>query len=988
MCANLEIGNPLDFKLILKSGVVFASISVASLTSAQQSGSIEGKVLWSNDLPASEVQVTAVSEVMPRPRSTKSDARGRYQLERLIPGTYHVTFSDVNETSAVLTTVVLLGKKTVLDLVLTSPERQKIEELIVVGLRTSLRSNASVGSALAGDTVRKLPTKGSYRDLLKLAPGVQYSEDSVRGPSAGGSGQDNVYRFDGVDVSLPMFGTLSAEPSNHDIEQVTFDRAGVSAVGFNRSGGLTMDSTTKSGTNQFEAEFEYVGRPSGLMSSTEADTGRMAETKQQWITLTGGGPLIPSRLFGYGSIFRPNERRHNKATVYGPVKDYSSIRTEYYVKLSYLPTDALSLNTSYRTSDRTEEGVSVGSYEADSVSVGGHADQVISSLGGSWVTPSGSTISFRYSYYALAGTEIPDLLLDANPSLDGNLDIDDLDRMGQLQVPSPIDGMETYNQAIEPIIQRYGYLDEQGLRVGGGAIGAHPTINTQSFSRRGVDLTFDREITRGSATHELHAGFRATEAEERLFRLSNGWGHITVPGGVDLSANGIPIFFVATVQQMSLRQPDRSIVGPINSYTRSLSLELNDTIQVNDLELSIGVLASQDTLFGQGLRSAPETYSGFELAPGERYRMYTLNWKDLIQPRIGASWRLGKDTTVFANFARYNPEVSSLARAASWDRNTRATLRILFDESGRAIEHEPLPGSSGKVFQEGITPRQIDEWTVGANRVFAQTLSLRAHLRWREGSHFWEDTWNLSRTYDNAPAHISANGAYVPDLDTIRAEIGGSSYVIAELDGAYTSYWEAALEAEWKFERGYLNASYQRSKYTGNFDQDNTSGHNDANLFVGSSNLADGYGRQLWDKKDGVLRGDRPHILKVVGYADLPWQASIAAYAIAQSGQPWEAWDATAYGLPSYFSSTIRYAEKAGSRRSSSHWQLDLSYAHEFEHARTGSLRLRIEVFNVFNRQAGYDINPYVNSSTFGRARSFFKPRQVHLTISFKISPN
>ena len=56
--------------------------------------------------------------------------------------------------------------------------------------------------------------------MLKLIPGVQYSENSVLGPSAGGSGVDNKYGFDGIDVSLPLFGNLAADPSTHDVENV------------------------------------------------------------------------------------------------------------------------------------------------------------------------------------------------------------------------------------------------------------------------------------------------------------------------------------------------------------------------------------------------------------------------------------------------------------------------------------------------------------------------------------------------------------------------------------------------------------------------------------------------------------------------------------------------------------------------------------------------------------------------------------------------
>ena len=66
---------------------------------------------------------------------------------------------------------------------------------------------------------------------------------------------------------------------------------------------------------------------------------------------------------------------------------------------------------------------------------------------------------------------------------------------------------------------------------------------------------------------------------------------------------------------------------------------------------------------------------------------------------------------------------------------------------------------------------------------------------------------------------------------------------------------------------------------------------NDATIFIGSSNIADGGGRQLWDNKDGDLRGDRRHMLKVYGYYTLPWNATVGGYAICQSGQPWEAWE-------------------------------------------------------------------------------------------------
>ena len=972
--------------MMRRTTTIVACLVWPAFAIAQQTGHIEGTVTVLDGPTAAGIRVVAESDTMPRPRATVTDADGRYSLPQLLPGSYRVTFEAPGGARHTLTATVLLDQATVLSLELDAPPTDGVEQLIVVGKRVARRGQASIANAIGGEVVGSVPLGPDYRDLVRLAPGVQVTQDRVRGPSAGGSGQDNVYRFDGVDVSLPMFGTLSAEPSSHDIDQLSFARGGAKAVGFNRSGGFSMDSTAKSGSDTFRAGIEYAVEPRSLVADRRGVLGSFSrqDTDRQRIVLNAAGPILPSRLFFYASYFEPREDRTNKDTAYGPVKDYVNERREYYTRLTYAPADTLLLNAGYRTSNRDEEGVSVGPLDADSTSLGGAAEQTVASFDGVWQL--GRTeLSFRFNSYDLSGSSGPDVVLPVQPSLSGTLDVDNLDRMGHLRLPTPVDGDHAFNAAVAPLIERYGYNDA-GTRRGGGSVGAHPRFNDQAFRRRSVEFNVDREFQWGTTTHEVHFGVQRAEGRERLRRLSNGWGSIQVPGGVDATENGTPIFYVATVEQMSLRRPDGTTVAPIDSHTKSTSIEINDTVVWNAVAVDVGVLFSQDVLYGQGLRAATGTVSGFALAPGHRYRMVTIRWQDMVQPRLGATWRYNGTDTVFANYARYNPEASSLARAASWDRNTRASLRVLFDEAGRVISSEPHAGSSGKVFQEGLEPRRIDEWTLGTTRELRDGLTLRGHLRRREGSRFWEDTWNGSRGYDNAPPHIAAQGPYVPDLNAVRAEIGGSSYVIAALDDAYTRYWEAAVELEWRGARGYLNASYVHSRYTGNFDQDNTSTNNDANLFIGSSNLADGYGRQLWDRKDGVLRGDRSHVLKAFGHVKAPWSGgSLGAFFVYQSGQPWEAWDATAYGLPTYFSSTIRYAEEAGSRRSASHWQLDLRYTHRLPLPLGTDGEVCIDLFNVFDRQTGYNINPEVRDATFGQPRSYFDPRRIQVTIGLDI---
>ena len=153
----------------------------------------------------------------------------------------------------------------------------------------------------------------------------------------------------------------------------------------------------------------------------------------------------------------------------------------------------------------------------------------------------------------------------------------------------------------------------------------------------------------------------------------------------------------------------------------------------------------------------------------------------------------------------------------------------------------------------------------------------------------------------------------------------------------------------------------------------------------GSSFIADGAGRQLWDNRYGNLRGDRRHQLKLYGFYNFNWNGTIGAYGVYQSGQPWETWNVEVYReYTSSSSDTSRYAEPAGSRTTDAHHQLDLSYTQNFPFGNRFNIQLRGEVFNVFDNQTGYNIQNKFNSAEFGTPRSYFRPRRFQLTVAFQ----
>lgn len=951
---------------------------------AQQTGTITGKVTATDGALLPGVTVEARSEVLPGPRVTVSGGNGEYRLPALPPGNYTITFTLSGMQTVTRKAAVQLAQETPVSVSLGVAAS---EEVTVTAEATLVdKESATIASGISTEEISSLPVGQEYRDIQKLMPGVQYTQDTVRGPSAGGSGQDNVYQFDGVNVNLPLFGTLSAEPSSHDIAQVTVVKGGARAVDFNRSGGFLVDSVSKTGTSRFTGLVSFQLQSDAMASNRKVTTVAPSrfEEDRKWITGSLGGPLVKDRLYFYGSFYRPERGRANAANAYGALPDYDSTRNEGFGKITYTPSQSLLLNVSYRNSKRVEKGDLFASNSAPTSGSGSESRQRIFTGEASWVISPRSYATFNYTHYANPTSGTPDFTANVTPTsaIGTRLDIANLDKQGRMTVPVPVAGNATFNAFVQPLIDRYGYLSN-GTRVGGGIVGFGSEFNDQDFFRDAAQLGYN--LTLGN--HDLHFGYERSKESEELVRSSNGWGIISVPGGRVAAVNGQLPYYTARYQQQTT-----GAAFPIISSFESQSFEINDMVKVKNWVFNLGVLASNDTLFGQGLRNDSSTLSGYTLAPGNRYEMYDVPFKKMIQPRLGATWSYNTKGTVYASYAKYNPAASSLPRAASWDRNLTGTfIDAHFDQNGVLFAAVPVGSSSGKLFVPNLTPRTINEFLVGTSRQVNDRLSVRLYGRHRRGSHFWEDTNNDARQLFNPPSNISRD-LYIPNLTAQRTQIGngtpnGSTYVIAELDGAYTRYNEVTFESEWHSDKSMIRGSYTWSKYTGNMDQDNTTGGNDANIFIGSSNVADGAGRQIWDNKKGTLRGDRPHSLKIYGTRQLNWNATVGLFGVIQSGQPWEAWSFEPYrALTTSTSDVNRYAEPAGSRRSDTHYQMDFNYTQNIKLKDRTKLQIVADVYNLFNTQTGYNINPNRGAGAlFGTPRSYFDPRRLQIAarVSF-----
>jgi hypothetical protein len=136
--------------------------------------------------------------------------------------------------------------------------------------------------------------------------------------------------------------------------------------------------------------------------------------------------------------------------------------------------------------------------------------------------------------------------------------------------------------------------------------------------------------------------------------------------------------------------------------------------------------------------------------------------------------------------------------------------------------------------------------------------------------------------------------------------------------------------------------------------------------------------------RDGILAGDRKHVLKLFGSYQIIRNATLGGYLRIQSGQPYEA-----RGFGDYAGSNL-YIEKAGSRRTPTWTNFDLlaSYAVPIQIV---TVRLEGRVLNVFNSQPALTVDNrqllvgQVVNPNFETPTSFATPRRFSLTavISF-----
>jgi outer membrane receptor protein involved in Fe transport len=302
-----------------KSLLTFVCVLLtAALATAQETttGSIAGRVVDSQGLAVPGATVTVIAPQGPQTFTTAVD--GTFFAPFLPPGQYEVKVELQGFRTLDRQNIdVRLGQRVELTLPL---QIGALTESVSVTSATPLidRSSTTTGAVIDSDMLERLPVGRRFSDTLYIAPGVSSGgQVGEANPSmSGGSGLDNLYVVDGVNITNAGYGALGSysivfgslgNGVPFDFVKETQVKTGGYEAEFGQSTGGVVNVVTKSGTNTLRGTAFGYFRPEGLESSYDQVTTvngsvNLTNTRASDAGVEAGGAVVPNKVFFFGAI--------------------------------------------------------------------------------------------------------------------------------------------------------------------------------------------------------------------------------------------------------------------------------------------------------------------------------------------------------------------------------------------------------------------------------------------------------------------------------------------------------------------------------------------------------------------------------------------------------------------------------------------------------------------------------------------------------------
>ena len=293
------------------------TLAVSTAVVAQETtGSIRGRVVDPQGLalPGVTITVTGPQGV----KTAQTDTEGRFSIAFLTPGPYAVR-GELQGFKAREQQGVNVSLGQTVDVPMSLELGGVSETVNITGSVPLVNgSTTTTGAVISSATVSQLPVGRRVSDVTYLAPGVSSGGSvGVANPSiSGGSGLENQYVIDGVNVTNQGYGALGSYSSvfgslgnatPFDFVQEVQVKTGGYEAEFGQSTGGVVNVVTKSGSNDLRGSVFGYSKPEQLEGSWRQYTSvngsiNTTASKTSDAGIEGGGPIVKNHAFFFGAI--------------------------------------------------------------------------------------------------------------------------------------------------------------------------------------------------------------------------------------------------------------------------------------------------------------------------------------------------------------------------------------------------------------------------------------------------------------------------------------------------------------------------------------------------------------------------------------------------------------------------------------------------------------------------------------------------------------
>ena len=292
-------------------------------------GSLAGVV---NDASGARVQSADVSLQATESslaRQTKSDSRGEFRFDNLLPGNYELTVHAPGFAEASSNVAVVVSSVREVAVTLNLPAQR--QALNVQAQASSIvtqpidATSAVHGGAITAKDLDTIPLANrSFANIAYLVPGTEPVEPSdptkarITAVSFGGSsGLNDVNSVDGADNSDDYIGGFLQNFSPDAVQEFAVQTSQQNAD-TGRTVGGSVEITTKSGTNVWHGQAAFYERAAALNArypiENPAPLPKQPFSRQNYDG-TFGGPIVKDKFFFFASL----EAAHEDASIaYSP----------------------------------------------------------------------------------------------------------------------------------------------------------------------------------------------------------------------------------------------------------------------------------------------------------------------------------------------------------------------------------------------------------------------------------------------------------------------------------------------------------------------------------------------------------------------------------------------------------------------------------------------------------------------------------------------